>query len=196
MGAALKCCHRRGLKAKQEDPPKDPYEGLTPEETVHAAACTDDVETIARLGAEGVDLNTRRAQDGLFPLDACSWSGSDLAALALLRAGADASQSIKAVVGAASWGHYELLKCLLEGGAQVDQEMSNYTALRWALFMDHEDCAELLLSHGALKLEEEKSAVLLQARQKRMQKFLEEAAKAHPDLASECVLPKSSCEIL
>eukprot|EP00971_Amphidinium_carterae_P156271 3098275-Amphidinium_carterae.1 len=145
MGAVPSICRRR--KAKQEDPDVDHYKGLSPEETVHAAACLDDAATIARLGSEGVDLNTRRQQDGLFPLDACSWSGSDTGALALLAAGADASQSIKAVVGAASWGRTELLQKLLDGGAQVDQEMGGNTALLWAIFMGHEDCAELLQSH-------------------------------------------------
>mmetsp|Transcript_49594 Transcript_49594/g.91502 ORF Transcript_49594/g.91502 Transcript_49594/m.91502 type:complete len:195 (-) Transcript_49594:37-621(-) len=194
MGAVTSICRRR--KAKQEDTDTDRYKGLTPEETVHAAACLDDAATIERLGAEGVDLNTRRPQDGLFPLDSCSWSGSDTGALALLSAGADASQSIKAVVGAASWGHAELLQKLLDGGAQVDQEMGGNTALHWAIFMGHEDCALLLQAHGAVELEPEKTTMLMHARSKRMNNFLLKVAQAQPDLAQECTIPASSCTLL
>lgn len=190
------------LGKDKDDPPekKDPYDGLSPEQKVHAAACSGDVKTLEQLHAEGVDLNTPRDQDGLAALDSCAWSGNVAGALALLKFGADPSATQQAIVGAAAWGSNELLEALLDAGGPVDQEMGNYTALHWAVEMGIEDCSCTLVKRGAWKLEPQQDLVLLRARRKRYRELLECIAEADPARKEECVaIPWwhcANCEIL
>eukprot|EP00931_Biecheleriopsis_adriatica_P011353 TRINITY_DN112442_c0_g1_i1.p1 TRINITY_DN112442_c0_g1~~TRINITY_DN112442_c0_g1_i1.p1 ORF type:complete len:196 (-),score=42.53 TRINITY_DN112442_c0_g1_i1:71-658(-) len=187
------------LKAHSEPlVPKDPYADLTPELTVHAAACSDDVKQLEKLAEEGVDLNQPRPQDGYYALDACAWSGAVAGTKALLRLGADPTDTLQAVVGAVTWGHYDVLEALLEAGAPVDQELSGETALRWAIQFGHEDCAVLLVKKGAWKLEPNQEMILRRAKGKRMKTLLESIAQLDPDRAADCVLPPCwrTCNIL
>jgi len=175
---------------------------LTKEQMVHAAACHDDVEMIEQLAAEGVDLNSARSswgdQDGLLPIDSAIWSGKHKGVMALLRLGASAKDSKQAVAGAATWGHAEMLEALLKAGGPVDQEFSQSSPLRWAVEFSHEECAEILVRHGAWKLESAKEIVLRKAKRKRMRELLEAIAEADPAIAADCEIPSCcrSCEIL
>lgn len=191
----------RVLKAKK-DPPlkKDKYEGLTPSQKVHAAACDGDVAELERLAAEGVDMNEPRHPDGLMALDACAFSGCMEGAMTLIRLGADPAQTVQAVVGAATWGNPELLEALLEKGGPVDQELSQQTALRWAVEYGNEDCAVILVRRGAWKLEPLQDLVLMRAQSRRMRQLLESIAQADPERAEDCVLQpcwrSCGCEVL
>mmetsp|Transcript_1815 Transcript_1815/g.4035 ORF Transcript_1815/g.4035 Transcript_1815/m.4035 type:complete len:202 (+) Transcript_1815:75-680(+) len=190
------------VKAKVDPPLKapgsDPYEGLSPEQMVHAAACNDDVKTLERLAQEGADLNAPREPDGLLALDATSWSGCAAGSFALLRLGADASATQQAVCGAAAWGKAELLEALLDAGGPLDQELSQSTPLRWSVEMGHEDCSLVLQRKGAWKVEPDQEYVLRRAKGKRMAQFLQCVAEEDPKRAAACVLPPywKTCDIL
>mmetsp|Transcript_8138 Transcript_8138/g.22502 ORF Transcript_8138/g.22502 Transcript_8138/m.22502 type:complete len:195 (-) Transcript_8138:43-627(-) len=194
MGSA---CSRR--KAK-EDPPmtKNPYEALTPAQQVHAAACNGDVKHIEKLAAEGVDFNTPRQPDNFHALDACAWCEATECGLALLRLGADPCLTMQAVVGAAANGSQELLVALLDAGGPVDQELSDSSALRWAIEMNQEECAEILLKRGAWEKEPEQDWLLARFKRKRMAKALAAVATLDPSLAEDCVMPPywSGCSML
>ncbi|CAE7560314.1 unnamed protein product [Symbiodinium pilosum] len=142
---------------------------------------------LEKLGEEGVDFNTPRPQDGYYALDACAWSGNEDAIKMLLRHGADPSITLQAVVGAASWGDPDLLKVLLDAGGPVDQELSNETALRWAVQYGHEDCAILLVQKGGWRLETNQELVLRRAKGRKMRKLLGSIAQVDPDRAADCV---------
>mmetsp|Transcript_70944 Transcript_70944/g.154132 ORF Transcript_70944/g.154132 Transcript_70944/m.154132 type:complete len:206 (+) Transcript_70944:73-690(+) len=194
MGAAIICAQkaverRFGSEKEKIDKPSDPYSELSVSQKVHAAACNDDVELIDRLAEQGADFNEPRDQDGLRALDACAWSGSGAGALALLRHGADPKQTVQAIVGAAAWGKPELLKKLLDGGGDMNQEHSNYTALRWAVEMSHEECAVVLMLAGAWKTEPEQDVIVAQARRRRLRTFLAAVAEQDPVRAKDCILP-------
>lgn len=161
------------------------YADLSPVEKLHAAACDDNCELIQDLAKQGVDLNAAR-QDGQTALDACAWSGSVAGAETLLDHGADPAATLQALAGAASWGHVELLEKLLAKGGKVNQEHGNYTALRWAIEMNHQDCAVALQKYDAIALEEKQAGILKRARQQGMREFLKAVAEAHPDLAQDC----------
>jgi hypothetical protein len=163
------------------------YDNLSPIEKLHAAACDDNTELIEELAKEGVDLDAAR-EDGQTALDACAWSGSIRGAETLLNCGADPAATVQALAGAASWGHAEMLKMLLEKGGKVNQEHGNYTALRWAIEMGNEDCAVVLQKFDAIALEEKQVGILKRARQSGMREFLAAVAEAHPDLAQDCVI--------
>jgi len=184
-------------KAK-EDPliKKDPYANLSPDQKVHAAACNGDIVELERLAAEGVSLTEPREGDGNYPLDSCAWLGHQDAAMALLRLGADPVMNVQAVVGAATWGHAELLEVLLDGGARLDQDLSNETALRWAVQMNNEECAEVLVKKGAWKLETNKDILISRAKGKGMRKLLECIVQVDPDRAADCVINPCSCNIM
>jgi ankyrin repeat protein len=163
------------------------YENLSQEEKLHAAACDDNAELIEQLAAQGVDLNAPR-QDGQTALDACTWSGSTLGAETLLDCGADPASTLQAIAGCASWGHAGLLETMLAKGGKVNQEHGNYTSLRWAIEMGHEDCAVVLQKYDAIAFEEKQTQLLKRARQGVMREFLQMVADAHPDLAQDCVI--------
>jgi len=185
-------------KAKLEPPlVKNPYEGLTPAQQVHAAACSEDVAHIEKLAAEGVDLNEPREMDNFLALDSCAWSGVTGGAHALLRLGADPSLTMQAIVGAAAWGNAELLDALLAAGGPVDQELSDSTALRWAVEMNQEESVEVLVKHGGWRKEPQQDWVLMRLKRKRMEKALTAIAKEDPEIAEDCVLPPywSGCTI-
>ncbi|CAE7616772.1 ASB3 [Symbiodinium natans] len=189
----------RKLKGEDAKKGEDPYANLEPELKVHAAACNNDVKMLEKLGEEGIDFNQPRPQDGYYALDSCAWSGNEDAIKMLLRHGADPSITLQAVVGAASWGDPDLLKVLLDAGGPVDQELSNETALRWAVQYGHEDCAVLLVKKGAWQLETNQEIVLIRAKGRRMRKLLESIAQADPDRAADCVVPPCcppSCSLL
>jgi len=177
---------RKASKHSSKFPPSR-YENLSPEEKLHAAACDDNVDLLEELAKEGVDLNAPR-QDGGTALDACAWSGSVLGAETLLKLGADPAATVQALAGAASWGHARLLEMLLAKGGKVNQEHGNFTALRWAIEMNHEDCAVALQRYDAIALELKQVGMLKRARQSGMRQFLEAVTEAHPELAQDCVI--------
>jgi len=195
-------CSRRAQKAKPDTPTaSSSYEGLTPGQQVHAAACNGDVKHIEKLAAEGVDLNVPRESDGFMALDACAWSGTTEGAEALIRLGADPARTMQAVVGAAAWGNTDLLEAMLRVGGPVDQELSDSTALRWAVEMNQEESAEVLLRHGAWAREPQQAWVLMRLKRKRMARALDAVAKEDPDLAKDCELPPywsdwSGCHVM
>mmetsp|Transcript_42464 Transcript_42464/g.74442 ORF Transcript_42464/g.74442 Transcript_42464/m.74442 type:complete len:200 (+) Transcript_42464:95-694(+) len=195
-------CGRRKPKALDPEERKRKYAGLEPEEQLMAAACENDVQKMESLAKEGVDLHARRKEDGLFALDQCAWSGNDIGCACLLRLGADPSQSLQAVVGCATWGHTEILEAMLEGGAQVDQEFGNFTALQWACEMPHEECAKILIKYGAWKLEPNQATVLRRLKGLRSEgakECLAAIAAADPERAKDCVMPPwwaCQCQVL
>jgi hypothetical protein len=167
--------------------PASRYENLSPGEKLHAAACDDNVPLIEELAKEGVDLNEPR-QDGGTALDACAWSGSLAGAEALLRHGADPAATVQALAGAASWGHTALLEMLLAKGGKVNQEHGNFTSLRWAIEMGHEDCAVVLQKYDAISKQANQAGILKRARHSGMREFLQAVADMHPELAQDCVI--------
>jgi len=194
MGGA--CAKRSVREPVRIDPSK--YDGLSPEEKLHAAACDDNVELLEEIAAEGeVDLDCPRDGDALTALDSCAWSGCRMSSRALLRLGADPAKTVQAVCGLATWGHAELLEVMLEKGGNPGQEYSNYSALRWTLEYGHEDCAMVLLKHGALDVEEDRTSVLRCARQAKMKTFLQKVIETKPELADECrITCLDRCELL
>ncbi|KAJ3210868.1 hypothetical protein HDU67_004938 [Dinochytrium kinnereticum] len=57
-----------------------------------------------------------------------------------------------AIVYAACWGHADIIRILLESGANIDDRDKNgWTALLWACSNGHEDAAKVLLQGGASK---------------------------------------------
>lgn len=172
------------------------YENLSPHEKLHAAACDDNCDLIEELAKEGIDLNAPR-QDGQTALDACAWSGYVHGAETLLDLGADPAATTQALAGVASWGHAHLLEMMLAKGGKVNQEHGNFTSLRWAIDMGHEDCALVLQKYDAINLEDNKGAVLKRARQRGMRQFLQQVADAHPELAQDCEIRASDrCAIM
>ncbi|CAJ1389481.1 unnamed protein product, partial [Effrenium voratum] len=164
----------------------DPYADLEPALKVHAAACNNDIKMLEKLAEAGVDFNTPRPQDGYYALDACAWSGNFDSINMLIRHGADASITLQAVVGAASWGSPEMLEALISAGGPINQELCSESALRWAVQFGHEDCAILLVKKGAWKLEPNQEILLLRAKGKRMRQLLECIAQLDPDRAADC----------
>jgi len=194
------CCrrNRNGDQGQSGEPPPS-YEGLTPDQMVHAAACSGDIGKLEELAAEGVDLDRPRDIDGYTALDACCWSGGSDGALALLRLGAKPARSIQAMVGAASWGHAELLEAMIKHGGPVNQELSDSTVLRWAVETNQEDSALVLLRHGAWELENQQEWLLRRLKRKGMARALEAVAEADPEWAAECVMPTglaATCALL
>mmetsp|Transcript_11383 Transcript_11383/g.25094 ORF Transcript_11383/g.25094 Transcript_11383/m.25094 type:complete len:196 (-) Transcript_11383:328-915(-) len=191
-------CARRKEK---EDPAikKNPYEGLTLDQQVHAAACNCDTAYIERLGEEGkADLNCRREPDACVALDSVAWCGATDCALALLKYGADPSLTTHAIVGAASTGEPKMLEAMLKAGGPANQEMSDCSALRWAAEANQEECVILLLEHGAWKAEEDQDTVLRKFKRRRMKNALAKLAEMYPILAEDCVCPAwyAQCPLL
>ncbi|CAE7940454.1 Protein YIPF1 [Symbiodinium microadriaticum] len=121
--------NKQRLTRQGEDEKKgeDIYADLEPELKVHAAACNNDVKMLEKLGEESL----------------------------LQQEGVDFNQPRpQAIVGAASWGDPDLLKVLLDAGGPVDQELSNETALRWAVQYGHEELV-LRRAKGTLAREKE-----------------------------------------
>lgn len=137
----------------------------------------------------GVPWLSFAPQDGYYALDSCAWSGNVEAIKVLLEHGADPSLTAQAVVGAASWGDPEMLEALIDAGGPVDQELTNETALRWAVQFGHEDCGLLLVRKGAWQLEPNQELLLMRAKSRRMRKLLAAIAQLEPDRAADCVVP-------
>jgi len=182
------CCTR---KSKEDPPLKDrsKYEGLDPEQQVHAACCEDDVEYLERLATAGVNLDALRKPDNLHALDACAWAGNTDCGQALLRHGASPAKTVQAIVGATAWGSCKFLEAMLKLDGPVDQEMSDSTAAHWAVQMNQEEALEVLLRYGAWEKEPEQDLLLERIKRKRWQKQLNIIAEHDPDVAEDCVLP-------
>ncbi len=137
---------------------------------LRAAALGNDTETIRMLIDAGVDVNAADLP-GITPLMmAAGWSGNLRAVQMLLAKGADvkavsrpvmglpvkngASEfgSLTALIMAAPFGPPELIKTLLDAGADVNaKDVRGMTPLMLAVATDHQDPAiiRMLLEHGA-----------------------------------------------
>ncbi len=93
----------------------------TPEKSLEAAAAEGDVDAVRQHIAAGTDPNTQHLTNGSTPL-----------------------------IVAATFGHTEVARALIQGGADLEiQNSDGSTALHAAAFLCHEDIVRSLIEHGA-----------------------------------------------
>ena len=92
-----------------------------PEKSLEAAAAEGDVDAVRQHIAAGTDPNTQHLTNGSTPL-----------------------------IVAATFGHTEVARALIQGGADLEiQNSDGSTALHAAAFLCHEDIVRSLIEHGA-----------------------------------------------
>ena len=103
------------------DGDKEHDEIAPPEKSLEAAAAEGDVEAVRQHIAAGTDPNTQHLTNGSTPL-----------------------------IVAATFGHTEVARALIQGGADLEiQNSDGSTALHAAAFLCHEDIVRSLIEHGA-----------------------------------------------
>lgn len=125
----------------------------SPSSALISAADTGDVAAVARLVAEGADVNVRIRGDGTALIRAAAHG--DLAVVdELIRLGADVNRASRGdgnpLIAAASAGHQDVVERLLEAGADVDAIVpGDETALINAARHGHLEIVRLLVAKGA-----------------------------------------------
>ena len=103
------------------DGDKEHDEIAPPEKSLEAAAAEGDVDAVRQHIAAGTDPNTQHLTNGSTPL-----------------------------IVAATFGHTEVARALIQGGADLEiQNSDGSTALHAAAFLCHEDIVRSLIEHGA-----------------------------------------------
>jgi uncharacterized protein len=120
-------------------------DGTTPLEW---AVYNDDLPAAQRLLHAGADAKAANRY-GVTPLSLAATNRNAAMAEALLNAGADANA--KVLMTAARTGNPEIVRLLIEHGADVNArgEVYGETALIWAAQENHAEAAEVLIAHGA-----------------------------------------------
>ncbi len=120
-------------------------DGTTPLEW---AVYNDDLPTAQRLLHAGANANAANRY-GVTPLSLAAINRNAAMAEALLKAGADANS--KVLMTAARTGNPEIVRLLIEHGANVNAKGETYgeTALDWAAQENHAEAAQVLIAHGA-----------------------------------------------
>jgi ankyrin repeat protein len=115
------------------------------------AAQEGDLKRIKRLVADGADVNAK-SSDQWMPLTIAAQGFDVEPAKTLFGQGAalDGGQDWTALTVATIEGHAEVVRALLEHGAQVNSENNKgWTALRFAVSMDETEILHVLLDAGA-----------------------------------------------
>lgn len=150
---AASCGHERFVRlllSRKADPRKENRYGTT---ALHAAAETGQVSVILELWESGVDIDFRGRQE-YAPLDLATLSGHRNAIQTLLELGANVNlvgnNEFTALHYAVLWEQpLEIVKILLENGANMECHRHGATALHYAALMGWEEKLLLLLQHGA-----------------------------------------------